>query len=252
MMRKIVLAFFFLIPAASTYSSKPIQELRNLPNKAFDYGETLKYRIHYGFIDAGTATLKVLPQKKVKNGRLCYHIVAEGRSVSAFDWFFRVRDHFETLVDQQTLAPHTFYRNTDEGGYKIKQTVYFDQEKALAHSDTRNFIPIPLYAQDIISAFYYARTLDLSQLKINQYYKFPVFLDDQIYQVGFKYLGKEKITTEAGTFSTLKIRPLLLTGRVFSEEEGMTLYVSDDDRKIPIELEAEILVGSVKMSLVKG
>jgi hypothetical protein len=183
-MKHFVWAFFFLLPATSTYSAKTIQELRRLPNKAFNYGETLKFRIHYGFLDAGTATLQVLPQKKFKNGHPCYHIVAEGRSVSAFDWFFKVRDHFETLVDQETLAPHTFYRNTDEGGYKIKQTVYFDQEKALAHSDTRNFIPIPQYAQDIISAFYYARTLDLFKLKINQYYKFPVFLDDQIYQVG--------------------------------------------------------------------
>jgi hypothetical protein len=251
-MKNLLWVICLILPTTSTNSAKTIQELRRLPNNAFDFGETLKYRIHYGFIDAGTATLKVLPQKKYKNGHLCFHIVADGRSVSAFDWFFKVRDHFETLVDRETLAPHTFYRNTDEGGYKIKQTVYFDQEKALAHSDTRNFIPIPQYAQDIISAFYYARTLDLSKLKINQHYKFPVFLDDQIYQVGFKYLGKEKISTDAGTFSALKIRPLLLTGRVFSEEEGMTLFVSDDERKIPIELEAEILVGSVKMSLVRN
>jgi hypothetical protein len=173
-----------------------------------------------------------------------------GRSVGAFDWFFKVRDHYESYIDTETLQPWMFIRKIEEGGYRKNQQVKFDHRRATATSEKKT-IRTPEKVQDIISAFYYARTLDLSQAAVGDTFSIQCYLDDETFPMIIKYAGRQKVKTSAGTFRCIVFKPYLLEGRVFKEKEGMTIWVTDDNNRVPVRAEAEILVGSVKMDLVK-
>ena len=222
--------------------------LRNLDNRSFGPSETLKYRVHYGFIDAGEACLQVDPSVKSIGGRKCYRVVGTGRSVGAFDWFFKVRDHYESYIDTEALVPWLFIRKIEEGGYKKSQHVSFNQVKTTATSEKKT-ISTPDHVQDLISAFYYARTIDFQSAAIGDTFKINCYLDDEVFPMVIKYTGRQKIKTRAGTFKCIVFKPFLLEGRVFKEKEGMTVWVSDDLNRIPVRAEAEVLVGSIKMDL---
>jgi hypothetical protein len=217
---------------------------------AFGTNEVLDYRVHYGFIDAGKARLEVDPQLRNVGGRTCYRVLGTGRSVGAFDWFFKVRDHYESYIDTETLQPWMFIRKIEEGGYRKNQQVKFDHRRATATSEKKT-IRTPEKVQDIISAFYYARTLDLSQAAVGDTFSIQCYLDDETFPMIIKYAGRQKVKTGAGTFRCIVFKPYLLEGRVFKEKEGMTIWVTDDNNRVPVRAEAEILVGSVKMDLVK-
>lgn len=231
-----------------TCNSHAQSALRNLDNKSFGPSETLNYRVHYGFIDAGEARLQVDPAIKSVGGRKCYRVVGTGRSVGAFDWFFKVRDHYESYIDTEALVPWLFIRKIEEGGYKKSQHVSFNQVKTTATSEKKT-ISTPDHVQDLISAFYYARTIDFQSASIGDTFKINCYLDDEVFPMVIKYTGRQKIKTKAGIFKCIVFKPFLLEGRVFKEKEGMTVWVSDDLNRIPVRAEAEVLVGSIKMDL---
>ena len=104
---------------------------------------------------------------------------------------------------------------------------------------------------NILSAFYYARTLDLQNAEINQEFVINTFFDREMYPLKIKFIGKEKVKTKLGDFNCLKFRPMVEKGRVFKEEEDLTLWISDDNNKVPVRLKANLLVGSIKMDLVE-
>jgi hypothetical protein len=215
-MQRILALVFFILSCLTSQAQVP---LRKITNTAFGVNEILEYRIHYGFVDAGEATLEVTPDMKQMGNRSCFHIVGKGKTTGAFDWFFKVRDQYESYVDADAMIPWLFVRRVNEGGYKINQNVSFNHYKNTAASEKKTIIT-PSHTQDLISAFYYARTM-----------------------------GKETVKTSMGKFRCIVFKPYLLEGRVFKEKEGMTLWVSDDKNKIPIRVEAVVLVGSIKMDL---
>jgi hypothetical protein len=245
-MRSIILVSFLC--TAFSLSTLGQTKLRTLPNNAFKTGEILEYRIHYGFMDAGEARLEIKQELYPIGSRRCYHIVGTGQTKGAFDWFFKVRDRYETYMDSASLMPWIFIRRIDEGGYTKNQNVTFNHYKNTATSEAAT-IPIPTYVQDLISAFYYARTIDFTDAKAGSVYPIDAYLDDEVFPMNIKVVGREKIKTKFGTFNCLKFRPLLQEGRVFKEEEDMTVWVTDDDNRIVVRAEAKILVGSIKMDL---
>lgn len=242
-MKTISIALLLLIPIL--VSSQP---LRRVNNEAFSTSEVLDYRIHYGFVDAGTARLEVDKELKDVGGRKCYRVVGTGKSVGAFDWFFKVRDHYESWIDTEALVPWLFIRRIEEGGYRKKQNVVFNHSKDIASSEKKS-ITTPDHIQDLISAFYYARTIDFDNAAVNDTFLIHCYLDDDTFPLVIKYKGKEKLKTRMGTFNCIVFKPILLEGRVFKEREGMTVWVSDDKNRIPIRAQADILVGSLKMDL---
>jgi hypothetical protein len=204
--------------------------------------------VHYGFIDAGEARLEILPETKTFFDRPVYHVVGTGKTKGAFDWFFKVRDRYESYIDSQSIIPWYFIRRVDEGGYKISQNVTFNHYKNVAISEKKT-IPVPHQVQDIVSAYYYARTLNFDTAKTNDIYPFNAYLDDEVIKMHIKYLGKEKVKTKLGTFNCIKFCPVLLVGRVFKDDDDMTIWITDDKNRVVVRAEAEILVGSVKMDL---
>jgi hypothetical protein len=227
--------------------------LRNVHQSSFKKGEFLQYDVSYGFFDAAQATLEVSPLSKKINGRNTMHIVGKGKSTGALRWFFKIDDHYETYIDEEAVLPWKFIRHVREGGYELDRNIDFDQYSNIAtvfQKDTKNYTIKP-NTQDLLSAFYYARTLDLQRAKIGQEFIVNTFFDREMYPLKIKFLGKEIVETKLGEFNCLKFRPMVEKGRVFKEEEDMTLWISDDCNKVPVRLKANLLVGAIKMDLVE-
>ena len=233
--------------------TKPASSLRQLGNSAFKEGEYLKYRIHYGIINAGIAELMVKGLTN-RQGREVYHMVGKGRSVGMAEWFFKTRDTYESYIDTESILPWEFVRDVNEGGYEINRHIIFDHynntAKDLDQKKTRTY-NVPDNVQDLLSSFYYARCVDTRNIAKGDVIPIDMFLDHEHYSFQLKYLGKEDMKSEWGKIRCKKFIPLVQEGRVFAEEEGLTLWVTDDANKIPIRLEAELAVGSIKMDLIE-
>jgi hypothetical protein len=252
--KKIIFFAVFLTVTSINAESPAVSEngdrtLRKITNRSFVPGEILKFRIHYGFVDAGEATLEIKPDYQKFGGRDCYHVVGSGKSVGAFDWFFKVRDRYESIVDKDAIVPWLFVRRVNEGGYIINQNVSFNHYHDSAKSE-KTTISVPDNTQDLISSFYYARTLDFGNAKEGDIFEITGYLDDAVIPLNLKFVGRENIKSKKGTFRCIKLRPMLQEGRVFKDQEDMTIWVSDDENKIPVRVQTDILVGSIKMDLV--
>ncbi|MFA4851932.1 MAG: DUF3108 domain-containing protein [Bacteroidales bacterium] len=247
--------------AAFIVLSLQAQTLRTATNTAFKRGEYLRYKAYYdailtGKVNAGEAELEIKNENKLIANRSTFHVAGLGLTKGAFNIFFKVVDRYETYIDENALIPWVFIRRVNEGGYKISQDLTFNQFKKTVISvnnknNTTKTIVVVENIQDIISAIYYARTLDFSNAKIGQEFPIPFFLDDSIYISKIIYQGKENITIGIGTFRCLKFKPMVATGEVFSDPYPMTLWVTDDKNHIPLLAESAIIVGSVKMELIK-
>ena len=242
--RLAVFSVLFLIIPALMYA----QPLKRVKNEAFIPNEVLEYRVHYGFMDAGEARLEVAPDMKTMGGRSCYRVIGTGNSVGAFDWFFKVRDHYESYIDSEALVPWLFIRRIQEGGYSKSQNVSFNHFRSTATSEEKT-ISTPSHVQDLISSLYYARTFDFANAAVGDTFAINTYLDDETFPLVIKYLGKETIKTKMGKFRCIVFKPYLSSGRVFKEKEGMTVWITDDKNRIPVRAQADILIGSIKMDL---
>lgn len=220
---------------------------------AFDVGEWFVFRIHYGFIDAGYATLEV--KEANSNNKNVFHVIGKGYTTGVSKLFFNVSDLYESYIDKETGNPYQFVRKINEGGYTKNQEGFFNQSenkvvvKDYKHSTEKTF-GIPQNTQDILSSFYYLRNNPyIDQLKPGEYIDIDMFFDNKTTKFRLKYLGKDTIKTKFGVVSTMIFRPLVQTGRVFKEEESLTVWISDDKNKLPIRIKADLLVGSIKADL---
>ncbi len=244
------IAFTCLIPAFGIGQTPETPSYRKSNNTAFKRGEELVYRIHYGAVNAGVAIMSVDNAAKLINDRPTLHVIGVGTSKGAFDWVFKVRDRYESYVDEMALMPWLFIRRVDEGGYKINQTQSYDHMGGKVNSNGKSVV-VPKYVQDMLSSFYYARTIDFSKAKKGEIYSMQTFIDDEIWELKIKYLGKEVVNSDLGKINCLKFCPVVQKGRVFKKEEDLTLWISDDANHVPVRAQGEILVGSIKMDLIK-
>ena len=250
---KIYLIFVFSIAVLPAMTQE--FEYRRIENDAFLPGEKLKFRVYYeslitGKVDAGIATLDVKNSNRRFHGREVYHIVGNGKSNRAFDLFFKVRDRFESYVDKEALVSHLFIRRTKEGGYVMEDDVYFDHEKRLAIGSkaTKEITP---YMQDILSAAFYARTFDFSNAQEGDNFPVDFYLDDSAYISVIQFQGRETVETKLGVFRCLAFKPMVVMGEVFSNPYPMTLWVTDDKNRLPVLAKSAVIVGAVKMELIK-
>ncbi len=233
-----------------TYGEEPeTYELREVKHSAFGPGEKLDYKLAYGFISAGEATLTVEKSDKQINGRDILHMVGIGRSISAFDWVFKVRDRYETYMDEEGVFPWLFVRRINEGGYSKEQDYKFFQNTGKVVNEDQEEYRVPHGVQDMLSAFYFARTMDFSNAKKGQIFEFPAFLDEEVYPVRMKYMGTKKIKVDAGKFDCMVFSPAVQEGRIFESDDDLTVYITNDGNKIPVLAKAKVLVGSLRMEL---
>jgi Protein of unknown function (DUF3108) len=234
---------------AMDYTAIQIKDLPKVPIAAFKLGEKLEYKLHYGVVNAGVIKLEVKPELQSANGRDIIHVVGDGYSTGSFDWFFKVRDRYETFIDKDALVPWLFVRRVREGGYKLDQNYKFNQFTKKVDNGEGTSYDIKDNTHDMISAFYAARNLDFTNAKENDVFSVNSFVDNENFTVKIRYVGKETITIGLGKFNCLKFRPLVQRGRVFKQEEDLNVWITDDKNHIPLRAQAKILVGSIKMDL---
>jgi hypothetical protein len=221
---------------------------------AFEKGEWFQFKMSYsGWMKAGEATLKV--NEDVIDGKQVYHVVGKGKTTGAISWFFKVKDRYESYFDKEKLVPYRFIRDIDEGGHTKNIEINFDQKNNKAHvynikHNTRKVIDTKPNVQDMVSTFYYLRNkLDVSKLKVDDEIRTDMFFDGENYGFKIKYLGKETLRTAFGKVECLVFRPYVMAGRVFKEEESLTLWVSADKNRIPLRVKADLAIGSLRADL---
>lgn len=213
-------------------------------------GEKLVYRVHYGWLTAGEAVFEVYPRLYVVNGLVCYVFRGSGKTASAFEWFYKVRDYMDTYVDTAQMRSLLYYRYVNEGNFHFVDTVRFDYARFEIRG-RKGVFSMQDGVMDMLGAFYYARRLDIRNMPDGTVIPIPVFLDDKIYDLGMKILGRETIKTDLGTFRCIKITPLVVADRVFRGREEMLMWVTDDENLIPVKITSPVIVGSVSATLVR-
>ena len=224
---------------------------------AFKAGEKLVYRVFYSsaIIDAtaGEAVLSIeedVVDLPGKNDSLpVYKITGTGYSKGLFDFFYPVRDTFESYVNKETLLPYKFKRATHEGNYERQDLALFYRDSLKAES-LRKTIDLPEDAFDMISALYYMRLVDINDFDKDSMFSVKFYLDDSVYISAIKFVGRDTVKTNLGRLPTLKYAPMMATGEVFAKKYPMYVWVTDDKNHIPVLASSEIIVGSVKMELI--
>ena len=226
-------------------------------NSAFQSGEELVYKIYYNlnfiWVPAGEVTFKI----DDTGGQ--YHLAATGRTYDSYEWFFKVRDNYDTYVDKATMLPSVSIREVNEGKYRLYDKVKYDQvgKKATFERgnnkyaiDKKGEVSLKESMHDVLSIVYYSRTLNYDNAQMGQEYPIKLMLDEEIYPLKYKFLGKEnKKIRDQGTWSTIKFTPRVVSGNVFKEGTEMKIWASDDANKIPLMIESPVSVGSVKIVL---
>lgn len=225
------------------------QELPLKKEPAFKEGEVLKYKLKYGFITAAEATIKVQPTDLTFDGRPAYRLTADAQTSGTFDIFYKVRDHYDSFIDKTDLTPYFYQENIREASYRRqdKARFYQDTKKIVANKGT--FYGPTTQTFDLVSAYYFARSLDISKLKIGDKFRLHYFLSDEISALEIEYAGKEAIKTKLGTINCLKFSPSIKPGRIFKKDSKLYLWITDDANRVPVKAEVEILVGSVTMEI---
>lgn len=244
-MKKTLLIVIALFAFQTTFSQK---------ESAFGDGEWFKFKMSYSnWLKAGNATLTLKDTKL--NNKEVYHVVGKGWTTGMIKWFFKVKDRYESYFDKKTIMPYKFVRNIDEGGHTKDLEIDFDQKNNKAHvndkkNNKKSVIDTKPNIQDMVSTFYYLRNnLDTKNLKVGDEVQIDMFFDEENYGFKLKYLGEETIDTNFGNIESLKFRPYVMAGRVFKEEESLTLWVSKDKNKVPLRIKADLAVGSLRADL---
>lgn len=239
----------------SSFQAKIFHTLVNEP--AFNSGEYAKYDVYYNWkkvwLKAGHIELSV--NDAVIDSQEVYHLKAVGKTRKGFNWLFKVHDVYESYIDKKTLYPVKFVRDVSEGKFKIEHIYEFNEGQVISQTsdmnkpfkvDTFNF---NTDIHDLVSAIYYTRCWDYQNAMSGTTFPIQFFIDNQTYNVGTIFLGKENVETNFGIIRCAKAQPMLLKGRVFSDTDGMGLYVTDDKNRLPVFIESPLSVGSVKVVL---
>lgn len=230
-------------------SFNPKQELILKKEVGFKEGEVLNYKLKYGFITAAEANIKVLPSDLIFDGKPTFRLSVDARTSGTFDIFYKVRDHYDSYVDKTDLVPYFYQEDIREGKYRRQDKARFYHDSKKVVSNNGSFTTPTNQTFDLVSAYYFARNLDISKLKINDSFTLHYFLGKEINDLQIQYVGKETIKTKLGKINCLKFSPSIDPGRVFKKDSRLYLWITDDENRIPIKAQVEIVVGSITMEL---
>jgi len=228
-------------------NSSKTTEFRKVKNEAFRVGEKLTFDVKYGFVTAGVAVMEIPKMKRISR-RQVYHIIFKVNTVPAFDPFYKVRDRYETYLDKEGLFPWRFEQHIREDGYKRDFSAFFDQRRGKAKTSEGSY-NIPPFVNDIVSAFYLARTFDYTGKKPGDKFHLENFYKDKVYPLDVVYRGKETIKVEAGTFDCIIVEPLVVEGGLFKSEGNIIIWLTDDELRVPVKVKTKIIIGSIDAEL---
>lgn len=245
MLKRVLIIIIFFVPAFLNAQVKN----EEIPNTAYKSGEQLKYLVHFGFIDGGVASL-VMEELEV-SGKKIHHAKAIGKSVGVTDRLFKVRDVYETFIDANNGLPVKAIRDITEDKYKYYDEVLFNRKENFVITKRKGKVKVPENTVDILSAFYYARRTMFSDLKQGDVLKIDTYFDDGIFTLEIRYKGTETIKTKMGKVNCLKFCPVVEPGRIFDTENDVTIWISNDKNFLPVRIQFDLIVGSLKCDLIE-
>lgn len=225
------------------------QELPLKKDAVFQAGEVLQYKLRYGFITAAEGTLKVFNSDLKFDDQPTYKLSVDGETSGTFDIFYKIRDHYDSYIDKQNLTPYFYQENIREGGYRREDKARFTQKTRKVVSNRGTFTGPTNQTFDLVSAYYFARSLDIDHIKTGEQFALNYFLQDGISQLKIEYIGKEVIKTKLGKIRCLKFSPSIQPGRIFRKDSKLYLWITDDGNRVPVKAQVEILVGAVTMEI---
>lgn len=247
------LFLLFLFLSSSSFSQS------NGKNSAFTFGEELQFDVSYGWLNLAEAKLQINKRAVTENSRPHYKIDAFGKTKGAATIFGRVNDNWGTHLDTGTLLPSLSYRYIEEGKYRKNEKVFFDQKNhkaimELYDRDNRTLkeskeYKLPSQVQDLVSGFYYLRTMDLTNLKKGQSILITGFFDKEIYNLKLIFEGTERIETSLGLKDTYIFSPLMPQNKLFRGDYPVKVWVTKDQNKIPVKIKANLFIGSLNMDI---
>jgi hypothetical protein len=224
-------------------------------------GEVIEYRVHYGLINAGEATMEISDKLFRVNDRVCYKINVFGRSTGMFDMMLKIRDNWGTYLDTAAVVPHKFYRQIEEGKYRKHEVTEFDHAHKKAFVQTYNYKESKWRdkkefstldnIQDLVSGYYFLRTIDFSKVKEGDILRMDVFFEDEMYDFKVRYLGIETLKTKIGKKEALVLSPIMPKNGLFDGENSIKVWLTNDPDKIPLKIKASMFVGAVEID-IKG
>lgn len=239
----IILVFLFV----NTLMGQKMPDM--LPYNPFQPGEELTYLLHYGFINGGKASITV--DETYYRGQKVYHATASGWTTGVADRMFKVKDIYQSFFDPRTGMPLKAIRDINEGKYKYYNEVIYNRAESVVYSKRKGTIKVSPDIMDIVSAFFYLRRLNMSQVKKGDIITINTYFGDEEYPFIVRYRGKEVIKCKAaGKISCHKFAPVTEVGRVFETEDDMLFWLSDDRNMIPVRVSFDMWVGSIKCELI--
>ena len=235
---------------------------KNLP---FVDGEEVIYDIEYllneTWVSGGKVRFKV--EDSTFKNQPCLYLEGKGRTLKNYDWFFKVRDKYASFISKKTLLPIHFSRRVREGDFKLDYEYDFDYDRNLAYildlknnKSIKDTLDIINCSFDIMSSVYFSRAINFSKYQKDDTIPINIVLDKRVYKnINIIYKGKNMVTDQnKKSINCIHFQINLIEGTIFKANETMDVFVSDDENRIPIYVEAEILVGSIRVysKIIKG
>jgi hypothetical protein len=214
-------------------------------DRPFHIGESLRFSVQYGPIHAGSAYLEVPAEQEI-DGHPALLLQARAESNGFFSAFYKVRNRIQSYWDPDGGYSLRYVENRREGGFRAQDQVDFDYDKLEArYRDGRSY-PIPPHVQDALSSFYYART---QSLPLGGSFVFDYHASRKSLPLEVRVLGRERVETPAGRFECVAIEPLLKAGGIFKNKGRLVIWITDDERRIPVLMRSKVTVGSISVVL---
>jgi Protein of unknown function (DUF3108) len=243
----------FILLIFSTLAFIQQDPYRQIPNSSFQAGEHFEYKVKYSIFPVGEATVDVASQLATVNNRPCFQINVLGRTTGITD-LFHIRNNYRSFVDTSAILPQKFFMSVQENNYKKQETILFDHLNNLAKSEDdegKTTFKVPDNIHDVISSYYFLRTIDFSKMQVGDVFNTKMFFSDEIYPIRVKFNGRSEVKTKFGKIKVFKLSPMLPENKLFEGEEAIKIWVSDDKNRVPVKIEVEFSVGGASMELRK-
>lgn len=257
-MRRVFFSIFVLIVFQFGYG----QDYALTKQTPFQPGEFLQMKASIGFIKAAEVSFNVSEIIYTVNKKPTWKIDINAKTSGMFDFFSPVRDNWGTYYDTTSLIPQRFYRYIREGKFRKNEILYFDHDKdsvvvAKLHKETKKLekreeYSIPHRVQDMVTGYYYLRSIDFSKLNIGDIITISTFFDEKEQPFRVKFTGREVIKTKFGKVKSVVLVPIIEKDSLFEEDNTLKVWLSDDLNKIPLKFQAKIYVGYLKVEIKKA